>query len=307
MNTTLGQDEQPRRQLIGIALLPSAATLANMICGVLAILCCLFTLRAAFAGEKYEITTPTIIEFFPSYVAVGCYLIFLSMIFDALDGRLARLTRRVSEFGSQLDSIADVVSFGVAPALLLVTILMRPFEEALVTTKVQWQLGLAAALTYASCAAVRLARFNAENTRGESAQKQFSGLPTPGAAAALVGLMLVYETMLRDGQVSKPGPLMAGCVWSMAVSAVALGYLMLSRLDYMHVFNVYVRSRRPPTHLIALIMGIFVLLYVYPSATILAIAWLYVLSGFILNKVLKPKPGDHLLPREETHESANAS
>ncbi|MGE3180038.1 MAG: phosphatidylcholine/phosphatidylserine synthase, partial [Phycisphaerae bacterium] len=283
----------------------TGATLANMLCGVLAILCCLFTIRGSFAGDRYQITTPTIIDFFPSYIAVGGYLIMLAMVFDALDGRLARLTRRTSEFGSQLDSIADVVSFGVAPALLFVTILMRPFEETLVTTRVQWQLGLAAALTYASCAAVRLARFNAENTRGESAQRQFSGLPTPGAAAAFVGFILLYETMLRGGQVSKPGFLMAACIWIMAVSAVGLGYLMLSRLDYAHVFNLYVRSRRPPSHLIAIIMAVFVLLYVYPSATVFVVSWLYVLSGFLASYIFKPKPVTHVEPVSEVQHESN--
>ncbi|MCA9271337.1 MAG: CDP-alcohol phosphatidyltransferase family protein [Planctomycetales bacterium] len=267
-----------------MAFLPSAATLGNLICGLIAILCCLLSIRAEYFEVDSRAVHPILRAFFPSYVAIGAYLVVLAMLFDAVDGRLARMTRQTSEFGSQLDSISDVVSFGAAPVVLLLTILLRlvvPASGDPQITHLEWRIGLTVGLVFVCCAAIRLARFNAENTADESAQRKFSGLPTPGAALGLVSLLLLHQDLVYNG----------GVVWGIdwpptllrviLAAAAVLGFLMVSRIDFVHVFNVYLTRERPPSHLIAVV--VVVLLTVFAPQVMLAVgAWAYVASGVIL-------------------------
>jgi len=271
--------------LIGISLLPSAATLGNLLSGLVAVLCCLLSIRAAYTPFEPQTVHPHLQGFFPSYLAIGCYLIVLAMLFDALDGRLARLTRRTSEFGSQLDSLADIVSFGAAPALLLLTMLLRlsrPAEGPAVVSAIEWRLGLLCGLVYVSCAAIRLARYNAENVQADVAQKKFSGLPVPGAAGGLVALVLLHEDLFYsvDGAAAWAGAVR----WVMLPAAFGLGLLMISRLDYVHVFNVYVRREHPPSRLVWLVVFVALLWY-WPQGFLTGLAYAYVVSGLVLNAV----------------------
>ena len=282
--------EKPRRRLIGISLLPAAATLGNLLCGFMAIFCCLLSLRAEYAQELYKIQPRVFFTHlegvFPTHIAAGAYLIVLAMVFDALDGRLARMTRRTSEFGAQLDSLSDIVSFGVAPAALFITLLLRPAHNAIAeepdASRIQFRIGLLCALVYLSCAAIRLARYNAENIKTEAAQKAFSGLPSPGAAAAVAAL-LAYHEHVRQSEytlwgINWPGDLR----WVIALACFVLGLLMISRLDYVHVFNVYVRRKRPPTHLVWLIVILSLGWYSF-ELLLVVLAFGYVISGLIAN------------------------
>ncbi|MBI5863130.1 MAG: CDP-alcohol phosphatidyltransferase family protein [Planctomycetes bacterium] len=101
----------PSRPLRAIALLPSMATLGNLLCGFGALFFCLLSIRDEYFALPGKAAHPIFAELAPSYITAGVYMIVLAMIFDALDGRLARLARRTSEFGAQLDSLADVVCF----------------------------------------------------------------------------------------------------------------------------------------------------------------------------------------------------
>src|SRR5262245_43061532 len=193
----------PSRPLRAIALLPSMATLGNLLCGFGAIFFCLISIRfeyfGALGGKQAH---PILVELVPTYITAGVYMIVLAMICDALDGRLARLARRTSEFGAQLDSLADVVSFGAAPALLYLTLLLPlavPNAGEASVHKLEWRLGLLCCLVYVSCTAIRLARYNAENTQGEAVQKRFTGMPSPGAAGGVCGLLLLHEEVVRLG------------------------------------------------------------------------------------------------------------
>ena len=153
-----------RQRLKYVTILPSLVTILNGVCGFTAI---------ALAGKG---------EF-----AKAGYMILLAMIADMLDGRLARMSKSTSSFGGQLDSLCDVISFGVAPAFLMLKVLeykLAGFAEFNLTTIesfLQRFIWLAAA-AYISCAAIRLARFNVENEEDESAHMSFIGLPTPAAA-----------------------------------------------------------------------------------------------------------------------------
>jgi CDP-diacylglycerol---serine O-phosphatidyltransferase len=279
---------KPHRRLIGISLLPASATLGNLLCGFLAVFCCLLSLRAEWSEKKYPVQPRVFFTrleaVFPTHIAAGAYLLFLAMVFDALDGRLARMTRRTSEFGAQLDSLSDVVSFGVAPAALFVTMLLRPAWNAVAeetdVSSLQFRIGLTCALVYVSCAAIRLARYNAENVKTEASQRAFSGLPSPGAGAAVAALLALHEHLRQEAfaALGVDWPLVLR--WLIAGAAFSVGLLMVSRLDYMHVFNLYVRRRRPPTHLVWLIV-ILGLGWKWPELLLVALTQAYVISGLV--------------------------
>src|SRR5205085_152279 len=125
-----------------------------------------------------------------------CYLIFAAMVFDALDGRLARFTRHTTDFGGQLDSLADVVSFGAAPAFIALQLfkVMGP-PVPVVVSRLIWAIGA----LYFSCAALRLARFNVSNEHGEQHHFSFLGLPSPGAGGAVVAFILMQQDLKSNG------------------------------------------------------------------------------------------------------------
>ncbi len=273
----------PPPRLIGISLLPAAATLGNLLCGVAAIFCCLLAMRAEY-GQTIDIH-PRLERLFHTHIAAGAYLIVLAMIFDALDGRLARITRRTSEFGAQLDSISDIVSFGLAPTILFISLLLRPqlgAGEQPEVSSLQLRVGLLCAVVYVSCAAIRLARYNAENVKSEGAQRAFSGLPSPGAAAAVVALLALHENLRQTG-FSGWGVDWANVLrWGMAATALTVGLLMVSRLDYMHVFNVYVRRKRPPSHLVWLVVILGIGWFSF-EWLLVVVAFGYLISGLVTN------------------------
>lgn len=286
------EEAESRHPLPGIALLPSAATLGNLLCGFLAIYCCLLSIRAAYFDVAPMGVHRRLTAYFPTDVAIGAFLIVAAMIFDALDGRLARIARRTTEFGAQLDSIADVVSFGVAPAMLFITIMLRvavPASGASDVSPTLWRLALLGALVYPSCAAIRLARYNAENIKDESGVKKFSGLPSPAAAAAFTALIALHEQFLTEGPVLWGVDWAEALRWAMGPAAIGLGLLMVSRLDFVHVFNVYARRLHPPTHLIWIVVA--GVLWWYSPAVLLAVAaYAYLLTGLV-RSVLRWRAG----------------
>ncbi len=271
-----------RKRLIAVSMLPAAMTLGNLLCGMVAILNCMLVL----GGWDVPTTTGVrarMAEYVPSYLTAAAYLIVASMLFDALDGRLARLTRRTSAFGAQLDSLADIVSFGTTPAILIVALLLRDSTSGLHPTaaKVLVRLGVLGAAVYASCAAIRLARYNVECSKGEEAQRAFSGLPTPGAAALVVALVAFHEAIRADTLGLPLGVMTAAAVsWLLPIVLIALGFLMVSRVEYVHAFNVYVRRRRPPTDLVWLVVIIGLGMFSLETLLLLG-ALAYVVSGLL--------------------------
>lgn len=278
-------EQEQSRPLRAIALLPSMATLGNLLCGFGALFFCLISIR-----DEYWVRPPRAIhhlmaELVPSYITAGIYMIVLAMIFDALDGRLARLARRTSEFGAQLDSLADTVSFGVAPAMLYLTLLLRlavPSAGDPEVLKLEWRVGLFCSLVFVSCAAIRLARYNAENVQGEAVQKRFTGMPSPGAAGGFCGLLLLHEELVRlqvnYGNIDWAEMVRRG----LGPAAFVLGLIMVSRIEHIHVFNVYVRREQPLGHLVALVVLICAAIW-WIQALLIFIALLYVGSGIVMN------------------------
>lgn len=235
--------------------LPTLATLGNAICGFAAMYICTLP-------HTYPTTDPITAWFLQHRFVAAAYLIFVAMLFDALDGRLARLTRHTTDFGGQLDSLADVISFGAAPAFLV----LQVFKESIIrdhpgfpmmASRFIWAIGA----LYMSCAAIRLARFNVSNEHGEQHHFSFLGLPSPGAGAVVAALVLMQQDLAILAQ--SPDwqkhagvfrTLSTACLWAMPLVTLAAGLLMVSHVRYPHLVNRHLRGKRSLGRLIFLLV-----------------------------------------------------
>lgn len=180
-------------------ILPNAFTVSSIFCGLYAIL------NVSRGGDMQT-------AMYQSAIAI-----FFSGFFDTFDGRVARMTRTQSEFGVQMDSLADVISFGVAPAVLLFHWSLHVWDT----------LGLVCAFVFAACGTIRLARFNVLAARGVGSSRFFVGLPIPLAAAMVVALVVAHHNM-RDAL----GDLPRAYPGAVAAIAIGLGLLMVSNVHY---------------------------------------------------------------------------
>jgi CDP-diacylglycerol--serine O-phosphatidyltransferase len=187
--------------------------------------------------------------------------IFAAMIFDGLDGRVARLTQTQSAFGAQFDSLADMVAFGAAPALVLYEAELRSIGG-----KLAW----VAAFIYVGCAALRLARFN---TNMDTVEKSyFQGLPSPAAAGVVAGF--IWATTANDFQ---------GLPWVAWVLAVTLGFTMVSNIKYYSGKEINLRKAVPFS--VVVLISFFVILVINSADNLPELLFLtflsYFLSGFV--------------------------
>ncbi|HOI55586.1 MAG TPA: CDP-alcohol phosphatidyltransferase family protein [Phycisphaerae bacterium] len=249
-----------------IAVLPSLVTLGNAVCG--------FAAMAWIARSGPLVVDGQIDPATVNAYALSAYLIFLAMVFDALDGRVARFARATSDFGGQLDSLSDAVSFGAAPGLLAYRLVADVIPAGNVV-----RLTMILAAAYAGCAILRLARFNVENVHDEEAHMAFRGLPSPAAAGALAGLVALLMSLCHGLETLPTVALYL--VWSLPASALILGLLMVSTVRYTHLVNQLIRGRRPLRHLVFLVL--LVLLVIWQKERVLAILFVaYALSGPVL-------------------------
>ncbi len=294
------------RVLKTVAVLPSLATLGNLVCGLGAIYMCMLSIGAR--GTDLQQTTlgdSRIENFFPTFLAIGAYLIVVAMAFDGIDGRLARFARKTSEFGAQLDSLADVVSFGIAPAVLVLCIAHPGDVKSLSGfERIYWRTEWVMAAVYACCAALRLARFNVENVADESAHMGFRGLPTPGAAGTVVGLVLFHQEMLRDLAPAWAANLVAAL---MPPFALVLGLFMVSRFRYLHMVNALLRRRRSFRQVVAIVIFLLVGLIIQPQLTIAVVTSAYALSGPLLhlNAKLRGRAQSEPVADDEAHSASS--
>jgi CDP-diacylglycerol--serine O-phosphatidyltransferase len=246
--------------------LPSLATLGNVICGFAAIY-----VATLVRGQADPIAARLAAHPF----SVAAYLIFLAMGFDALDGRLARYTRHTTDFGGQLDSLADVISFGVAPAFLALQVMKQelPVNLPFFLTRLFW----AIAALYVSCGAMRLARFNVSNKHGEQHHFSFLGLPIPGAGGTVAAVVLLQQ-YLREHASTLLQAAADICVWVLPVIVLTTGLLMVSTIRYPHLVNRYMLGRRSLARVVGLLL--IGLLFVVWHQYVLALGMVaYVLSG----------------------------
>lgn len=233
------EDRQPGERGRGIYLLPNAFTTAALFCGFYAIVMAM--------NQRFE---------------HACWAVFIAMILDALDGRIARLTNTQSEFGAQYDSLSDMVSFGAAPALVIYEWSLRGLGK----------LGWIAAFIYCAGAALRLARFN---TNIEVVDKRFfQGLPSPAAAALVVGFIM----MMTDPDINVSSRQVDWVSWGIAVFA---GLTMVSNVPFYSFKDVNFRKSVPfiVVFLIALALA---LLAIDPPKVLWPIFVIYGLSGYVV-------------------------
>jgi CDP-diacylglycerol---serine O-phosphatidyltransferase len=234
------------------AVLPTALTLGNAVCGFVAI-----TFLSDLTGFAHSI----------SLITASC-LIYLAMVFDALDGTTARWTKQTTEFGAQLDSLCDAISFGAAPALLM----LRFSEPYGYHSRLMWT----AAALYVVCAVLRLARYNVEPS-DDTKPRHFTGLPSPAAAAVVASFpMMVYGPELvssgqpievTDGHAQLD--LFAKRILPLVTFAVAC--LMVSRFRFMRHFLV--RNRRNAKSFIQLLLIVALIVAIPRIAAPLLACW----------------------------------
>ncbi|WP_349251686.1 CDP-diacylglycerol--serine O-phosphatidyltransferase [Thiomicrospira microaerophila] len=190
----------------------------------------------------------------------GAIAIFVAMVFDGLDGRIARMTNSSSAFGAEYDSLADMVSFGLAPALLLYQWILSDFGK----------LGWLIAFVFTAGAALRLARFNTQV--GVADKRYFQGLPSPAAAAVLAGLVWMVEINQID----------TGLEASFALFVtLATGLLMVSNIRYSSFKEFNLKDKVPFISLLLIVL-IVVVVTLKPSVVLFTAAFLYAISGVVM-------------------------
>lgn len=269
---------RPLRSLKSVPVLPSLMTLGNVFLGFLAMA------KVADAVHLGNVLDPAVVATFET----AAVFVFFAMVFDALDGFVARMTNQTSAFGAQLDSLADVVTFGVAPAFLakvLINCHERPPIELL---PVHPKIYYFCAAIYVLCAAMRLARFNVESGPDEDDHTEFRGLPTPGAAAFVCAMVAFYCSRDDANNVISSALLPSGIhdwmVVAMPASLVCIGLLMVSRVPYPH-FAYAVLRRRHSFPFLATLVVLIGLAAVEWQLTLLLLTVGYVLTGVVLGVV----------------------
>lgn len=231
----------------GLYLLPTLFTLGNISAGVFSIINSI--------NQRY---------------VEAAIAILAGLVFDILDGRVARLTKSVSKFGLELDSLADLTTFGIAPAIMMYLLVLNHYGD----------LGGVIAFFFIIAAAVRLARFNVKADEGAPSE-YFTGLPVPGAAGILAAFVLSYNMFIQEITVRtipliiKNMPIMYKFI---PVGMLILAYLMVSNIRYTSFKKMKLGKAKPMRYLIFLIV-FGMLLWLYPENMILIIFVTYILSG----------------------------
>lgn len=224
-----------RVRRLPVSVLPTMLTLGNVLCGFAAVF---FASRGVGEAQLPFAWTP---------LTFAAGLIFLGMVFDALDGRVARLTNSTSELGEQLDSMADMVTFGVAPAFIAVQLVGAgvPYISG-DADHLFGRATLVIGCVYVACAALRLARYTVEaRVKQNSADLNiFKGLPSPGAAGTVAALALLHQHVFFGGSKLQADPwVVDAAAYGMVGVLLLTALAMVSKLPYTHVMNRYIRDR----------------------------------------------------------------
>jgi CDP-diacylglycerol--serine O-phosphatidyltransferase len=235
--------KQPKK---GVYLLPNTLTLCGMFCGF-------FSIMSAINGNFFH----------------SAWAIILANIFDGLDGWIARLTNTSTRFGVELDSLSDLVAFGVAPSVMMYKWALVPYDR----------FGWAAAFLFVACGALRLARFNVQT--GAPGSKAFKGMPIPAAATILASIIIFCED--KDVYEIWQGPPEKHYIFPLIV--IVLSLLMVSTLKYHGLKEIDFREKKPFWVLVVFVLMLFVLL-IHSSTAIFVFAMTYLFWGIIENIIL---------------------
>src|SRR5215471_11960559 len=235
----------------GIFLIPSLFTVANLLCGYYAVV-------AALIGGADNFDR-------------GAKAIGFAILFDSLDGRLARLLKANTDFGVQFDSLADVVSFGIAPAILAYAWGLNGLPgDGLIASQQMKEFGWVWCLAFLICCAWRLARFNVQGM-APGGSKFFVGMPTPAAAGVIAAVVHGFKQPLHDWR------------WSVAwfLMVAGLGALMTSRVRY-YSFKDIPLTRKQPSFVIVLLCLLVGVIWRYSEYALVVMASAYAVVGLIL-------------------------
>jgi CDP-diacylglycerol--serine O-phosphatidyltransferase len=247
--------KRDRRKFRGVFLLPNLITTGSLFAGFYAIV-------AAIDGRFYA----------------SAWAIFISLVLDGLDGRIARITKSTSGFGVQYDSLADLVAFGVAPGLLVYLWALKPYQ----------QFGWVAAFLYVVCGALRLARFNVQ--QGSMDPRYFNGLPIP-AAAMLIATSIAFYYEIGEWAPEKH-------VYILAMIYL-LSFLMVSNVKYIS-FKKMELFRRHPFHTLVALVLLFVVIAAAPEIMGFLCMVIYVASGPISTYRYYHRPSGQEKGEDET-------
>jgi CDP-diacylglycerol--serine O-phosphatidyltransferase len=269
---TNGHERRRRRRLPSLAVLPTLCTLGNLVSGFAAIF---------FATKPPDWAGP----FQWSGLTMAGVLVFVGMLLDAVDGAIARLTRSVSDLGIQLDSLADAMTFGAAPAFMTLMLVSRHLsaeagvsvigpEADNVLGKMIW----GAAAVYVCCAALRLARFNVE-VGSVTDKASFRGLPSPGAAGGVSSLVMLHQHLLVAKYLGGVTPAFA------KTAAIGIPFVMLlcafgmvSSIPYVHFANRFVHGSKSFAYVVRLVVVLALAVWWFQE-TLAVLFTTYVLSG----------------------------
>ncbi len=268
----------------GFSILPSLFTVGTLICGYYAILSALEASRLVSAPGAGGLAA---LAFDNAAKAIG-----IAIVFDGLDGRIARLTNSASNFGREFDSLADVITFGVAPAMLAYTWGVRAVMASAAPSMAVHlqQAGWIITFTFVICGAARLARFNIETGKPAGDRRFFVGLPIPAAAGVIAAIVHWEKTPLDSWA--------AAIVW-LALSLL-LAFLMVSRLRYYSFKAIDLQRRRP--YVTIIFIGVLAwAIVLYSETVLLTLALTYLLSGLVLRAIAKIRPSHP--SSEEVHAS----
>ncbi|MDX1915302.1 MAG: CDP-diacylglycerol--serine O-phosphatidyltransferase [Methylophilus sp.] len=223
----------------------------------------LFTSAALFSGFY------AIVQAMNAHFELAAIAIFIAMVMDGLDGRVARMTNTQSAFGAEYDSLSDMVSFGVAPALIMYVWALQPMQK----------LGWIAAFLYCACAALRLARFNTKLDDPFQDKRFFQGLPSPAAAALLAGFVWVsYEYNVDGHEIFFGAIQMKWLAWTITVFAAGS---MVSDLKFYSGKDINLKDSVPFMAILAIVIA-FVLVSYSPPEVLFTVVFVYALSGYYI-------------------------
>lgn len=249
--------------------LPTLFTAGNIFLGYISIL-------RSFQGSLQVASDPVnaALNFETAAKCIG-----VGMLLDGLDGRIARMTNTTSDFGRELDSLADIISFGIAPALLAYAWGVQFVDVSAGPSLVDHlqRIGILIVFLFLLCGAARLARFNVQKNPvpknpGRPDRKYFVGLPIPSAAAAVAAVVYFFDSEpVRSWQLS--------VIW-IAILAL-LGFLMVSTWRYYSFKDINLRSPRS-TLIVVILGGLIILIWFYSQIVLLLLALVYVMSGIVI-------------------------
>jgi CDP-diacylglycerol---serine O-phosphatidyltransferase len=272
------EDPYNEAQASRIYILPNLMTAGNLFCGFMAVVSCIHAKLAATAENGLYLDATS-----SQHYRYAVYLIFGAALFDMLDGRLARMGGRESLFGAEFDSLADVVSFGLAPALLMFCLILAPSQQFPWFREIGWFVGF----IYLLCAAMRLARFNVITnpllhrvTKEKS--KDFVGLPVPAAAGTVASLVL-FLLKLDDGDKS-----LSWFALILPFLMLLIAILMMSTFRYPSGKNVDMQTQTRLRTFVVLLVLIGLVL-IYREVALLGLFLAYIFYG-IVRRWRRPRP-----------------